>query len=199
MQIPIEYLNKGEFGTMTRRFRAFVEKEDLEKIFIEYQNSLEVYYVPTYSDDGAITIADITQIPDLGINFHGSHIGNNQFRVFFQNTQCAWRHYQCPSSDNKEIINRSSTLCDENTELIDIDLGGIYKENNIFPTEIGTIHYENENVKKLFNELKKCFRKNSQKTIHGYFIGEKAFENRKKYRFCTIDINSPEEYDLKID
>lgn len=184
---------------MTRSFRAFMEKEDLKNIFIQLQKDLQVYYVPKYSDDGSITIADITQISDFGINFNGSHIGNNQFRIFFQNTQCAWRQYQCPSSDNKKMVTRNTTVCDENTELIDLDLGGIYKDNNIFPTEIGTIYYENENVKKLYNEIKKCFRKHSKKTVNGYFIGNKAFENRKRYRFCTIDIKSPQEFDLKID
>ena len=184
---------------MRRSFRAFMEKEDLENTFMQFQNNLQVFYAPTYSDNGPVTIADITQIADFGINFRGSHIGNNQFRVFFQNRQCVWRQYQCPSSDNKKMITRNTTFCDENTELIDLDLGGIYKEDNIFPTEIGTIYYENENVKKLFSELKKCFRKNSKKIVNGYYIGNKAFANRKKYRFCTIDIKSPQEFDLQID
>ncbi|MBD5089782.1 MAG: hypothetical protein HDT30_13405 [Clostridiales bacterium] len=184
---------------MRRSFHAFMEKEDLENTFMQFQNNLQVYYAPTYSDNGPVTIADITQIADFGINFCGSHIGNNQFRVFFQNRQCVWRQYQCPSSDNKKMITCNTTFCDENTELIDLDLGGIYKEDNIFPTEIGTIYYENENVKKLFSELKKCFRKNSKKIVNGYYIGNKAFANRKKYRFCTIDIKSPQEFDLQID
>lgn len=183
---------------MKRSFRAFADKEDLQTIFGLYQNALNIYYVPTYSDAGPVTATDITIIPDIGKNFYGSHIGNNQFLVFFKETPCVWRNYEC-HLDEKTTVTRYTTLCDENVAAINIDLGGIYEETNIFPTEIDTLYYENEKVKKLYDELRKVFRKNSVMTKNGYFICKKAYENKESYRFCTIDIKSPREYDLIVE
>ena len=58
---------------------------------------------------------------------------------------------------------------------------------------------ENETAKKLYDGLKRIVRRQSVKTVNGYFICKKAYENRESYRFCTIDIKSPEEYDLKVE
>ena len=60
------------------------------------------------------------------------------------------------------------------------------------------IRYENEESKKLFNALKKCFRRVATTTVNGYFIGPRTYKNRKTYRFCTISIHSPPLYDLPI-
>ncbi len=183
---------------MKRSFRVFAEKDDLVNVFNLYQSLLSIYYAPAYSDIGHITIDDITTLKDIGINHNGSHIGNNSFSIFKNDHICAWKDYQCYSDKNNVII-RSTTLCNENKKRVTIELGGIYNKTTIFPTTISTISYEDTNVKKLFNELKKAFRKNSIKIQNGYIICSSAFKNRYKYRFCTIDIKSPSEYDLNIE
>ena len=176
---------------MTRTFRAFMEKEDLQDVFTRFQSLLPVYYTPTYSDSGPVTWEDITVLPGLGVNTRGEHIGNCQLRIFPRQTSCTWRSYQCLSPDNTHTITRHTTLCDENTSAVDIDLGGLYQGEVLFPTTTGTIRYENEESKKLFNALKKCFRRVATTTVNGYFIGPRTYKNRKTYRFCTISIHCP--------
>ncbi len=180
-----------------RRFRVYAEREDLQDILKEFQSMFDVYYVPTYSDAGPVSFQDAASLADLGINFYGSHIGNKQVLAFFKTTTCFWREYKW--SDHEKSGIRHTSLCDTNIERIEIDLNGVYQGKAIFPTEISTMYYDNETAKKLYGGLKKIVRRQSVKTVNGYFIGAKAYENRVNYRFCTIDIKSPEEYDLKVE
>lgn len=180
-----------------RRFRAYGEREDLQAIFEEFQNKLGIYYVPTYSDIGEIIYQSITDIKEVGINFHGSHIGNMQMLIFLENTKCHWRTYQY-KNDAEHEITRYTVLDAGNSGYICIDLNGIYNENAIFPTTISSMHYDNDSVKRMFDELKKIFRKQAIKTVNGAYICPKAYEHRARYRFCTINIKSPPEYDLDV-
>lgn len=43
------------FAMKIRRFRAYGEREDLQAVFEEFQDRLEIYYVPAYSDIGKIS------------------------------------------------------------------------------------------------------------------------------------------------
>ncbi len=180
-----------------RRFRVYAQREDLQELFWEFQNMFDVYYVPTYSDTGPVSFQDVSALADLGMNFYGTHIGNKQIHAFFKTTECFWREYEW--SDHEKGGIRYTSLCDENVERIGIDLNGIYQKNAIFPTEISTMHYDDERAKKLYDGLKKIARRQSVKTVNGYFICKRAYENRESYRFCTIDIKSPEEYDLRLE
>ena len=112
-------------------------------------------------------------------------------------TVCLWREYRW--ADHEKSGTRHTSLCEGNTERIDIDLNGVYQGKAIFPTQIAAMHYENETVKRLYDGLKGIVRRQSVKTGNGYFICRRAYENRENYRFCTIDIKSPEEYDLKVE
>ena len=181
----------------TRRFRVYGEKEDLQSIFEEFQSRLGVYYVPTYSDAGEICYHSISEIENVGVNFHGSHIGNKQMLIFLKDTECQWKVYSC-KGDNGQRITRYTALDAGNLEYICVDLNGLYNENTIFPTEISTMYYDNETAKRIYDELKKIFRKRAAKTVNGAYICPKAYEHKADYRFCTIDIKSPPEYDLDV-
>ena len=85
-----------------------------------------------------------------------------------------------------------------NKETIIINIGGIYENQALFPTEISTIWYENETSKRLYTKLKKSCKKLMHCTQNGYLIGERAYSKREYYRFCTISIDSPPTYDLKF-
>ncbi len=61
------------------------------------------------------------------------------------------------------------------------------------------MHYDNAAAKKLFDGLKKIVGRQSVKTVNGCFICKGAYEDKETYRFCTINIKSPEEYDLKVE
>ena len=179
-----------------RSFRAFALKEDLQAIFKNFQSGLDVYYVPTYSDVGEISFDDITIIENLGINFYGRHSGNMQMLVLLKTKECLWRLYQYKEENEQHI--RYSTLNAGNIDCISIDLNGLYQDNAIFPTEVSTMYYDNEVGKQLFDEMRRIVRKQAVKTVHGYYICPKAYEQKEKYRFCTIDIKSPPEYDLQV-
>ncbi len=130
-----------------RRFRFYAKREDLQAILEEFQSKLDVYYVPTYSDEGPVFFKDAASLPDLGTNFFGSHQGNKQILAFSGTTACSWKEYRW--SDHEKGGIRYTSLCDENIERIDIDLNGVYREEAIFPTEIAMMHYDNETAKEL--------------------------------------------------
>jgi len=186
---------KGGIELTKRSFRAFAEREDLQSIFVQFENAVNVYYVPTYSDTGKAEIDNIEKSESFGINESGSQLGE-QFLAFLKGQKCIWREYQC--KDGTGLKTRYTALSDGNEECINISLGGIYKGNNLLPTTISSMHYENETSKKLFDELKKTIRKMSVKTIDGYYICPCAYIKRDNYRFCKIDFKSPKEYDLKF-
>lgn len=117
--------------------------------------------------------------------------------AFSGTTACSWKEYRWRDHEKRGI--RYTSLCDENIERIDIDLNGVYREEAIFPTETATMHYDNAAAKKLFDGLKKIVRRQSVKTVNGCFICKGAYEDKETYRFCTINIKSPEEYDLKVE
>ncbi len=85
-----------------------------------------------------------------------------------------------------------------NLAYICVDLNGLYNANAIFPTEVNTMHYDDEAAKRMYDELKKIFRRQAAKIVNGAYICHKAYEHRADYRFCTIDIKSPPEYDLEV-
>lgn len=81
---------------------------------------------------------------------------------------------------------------------IEIDLCGLYDENTILPTTVSTIWYDNENSKKLYNDLKNIIKRYSSNTVNGYMILKNAYNEKEQLRFATISVQSPKEYDLKV-
>ena len=191
-------MGAGKINMKIRRFRAFAEKKDLQNVFEELQGKWEIYYVPVYSDAGEISYDNIMDIENLGINFHGSHHGNRQILVFVKSAECLWRTYRYKDADGQEI-KRYSALDAGNSAFICFDFNGIYKDCAIFPTEISTMYYDNNTVKQLYDELKRIFRKQAVKIAGGCYICPGAYGHKEKYRFCTIDIKSPPEYDIKVE
>ena len=78
--------------------------------------------------------------------------------IFLENAKCHWRTYQY-KNDAEHEITRYTVLNVENSGYICINLNGIYNENAIFPTTISSMHYDNDSVKRMYDELKKIFRK----------------------------------------
>lgn len=181
-----------------RRFQFFAEKEDLQMLFRELQEKEELYYVPTYADARDIAFDDIMSIENLGINFHGSHIGNMQMLIFKKAAECLWRAYTC-TGNSGQTVTKYTALDAGNSAYIEIDLSGIYQEIAIFPSTVSTMYYDIEAVKKLYEAIRKIVRKRTVKAINGFSICRKAYEYKDRYRFCTIDIKSPHEYDLKVE
>ncbi len=183
---------------MERMFRAFAEKEDLQAVFQAFEDQLDVYYVPTYSDEGEISYASVTNLENLGLNFNGCHLGQIHLLAFEKTTPCLWCAYQCERQPG-QYTTRYTSVGTGNMECIWVDLNGIHPDHAIFPTEISTMYYEYPGSKKLFLELKKVFRRQSVKTVGGNYILPKAYADRDKYRFCPMDLASPSKYDLIVE
>lgn len=177
----------------SRSFRIFATKEDLLAIFLEFQSNMKVHYFECGQSNKLTEAQDITKEEFFRINIHGKHLGN-QWLVCPEHVIPQKRKNDMLQDENiffiDQMLNSSSVI---------VDIGGIYHEEAIFPTEISTIWYENSESKMLYSELKKICRRHSQCTVEGYMIGKNAFCGKGQYRFCTINIDSPEDYDLRIE
>ena len=168
---------------ISRSFRVFGTKKDLENIFNEFQkDNIVNYYRCGKSDSNKIT--DITKTDNFGFSLNGSHIGN-QYLVI--------KSDKIVRLDNYKHINQKS-----NETSIVIDLGGLYAENTILPTTVSTIWYDNESSKKIYNNLKSIIKRYSVSMINGYMILKNAYDKKEQLRFVTISAQSPKEYDLKL-
>lgn len=177
----------------TRSFRIFATKEDLSAIFSDFQKSLKVQYFACGRMNELREICDITNTPLFGINKNGNHV-NNQWLICCENVMPLKRK-------NNRIVEKDIFFIDQelNSSSIIVNLGGVYENQVLFPTEISTIWFENEESKELYTLLKKSCKKFTKCTQNGYMIGENAYLNKMRYRFCTISIDSPEIYDLKVE
>ena len=168
---------------ISRSFRVFGTKKDLENIFNEFQkNNIVNYYRCGKSDSNKIT--DITKIDNFGFSLNGSHIGN-QYLVI--------KDDKIVRLDNCKHINQKS-----NETSIVIGLGGLYAVNTILPTTVSTIWYDNESSKKMYNKLKSIIKRYSDRIVNGYMILKNVYDKKEQLRFVTISVQSPKEYDLKI-
>ena len=174
--------SKGD-KMVSRSFRVFGTKKDLDNIFNEFQkNNIVNYYRCGKSDSNKIT--DITKTDNFGFSLSGSHIGN-QYLVI--------KGDKIVRLDNYKHIYQKL-----NETSIVIDLGGLYAENIILPTTVSTIWYENESSKKIYNNLKSIIKRYSVSIVNGYMILKNAYDKKEQLRFVTISVQSPKEYDLKL-
>lgn len=183
---------------MNRWFRGFAEKEDLQSIFQEFEDTLDVYYAPTYSDAGEQTYDSVTALPNLGLNFNGCHLGQIFLLAFEKSTPCLWRSFLCQPEPGQQFTRWSCTATG-NTACLWVNLNGIHSAGAIFPTEISTMYYEDPGSKKLYLALKKIFRRQAVKVLQGNYIFPRAYEDREKYRFCPMDLASPSKYDIIVE
>lgn len=168
---------------ISRSFRVFGTEKDLENIFSEFQkNNLVNYYRCGKSDGNKIT--DITKTDNFGFSLSGRHIGNQYLVVKGDETV----HLDIYAHIYQKVNDTS----------IVVDLGGLYAEAAILPTTVSTIWYDNENSKKIYNSLKSIVKRHSVSITNGYMILKNAYQKKEELRFVTIDVHSPEEYDLKL-
>lgn len=179
-----------------RSFRVFATKEDLQNIFKSFEQDCNVYYLPRYCDNKIVKIKDITRVRDFGVNTSGTKLINNYFLIFNKDCECKWVEF--PIYVRRKLVNRYSFLCEENTEYITVDIGGVHNYKNLFPTEISTINYENEASKALYYAIRRAVYKHSVTIEKGYYICQDAYNQKLWMRYCTKDITSPKKYDLII-
>ena len=139
---------RGDHIMTTKSFRIFVTKEDLISIFYDFQQNNNIHYFKCGLMEDLVEISDITKEPHFGINIRGNHI-NNQWVVCLSDTSPIKRK-------NKFRVDNIFFIDQElNKASVIIDIGGLYENQALFPTEISTIWYENETSKHLYTMLKK--------------------------------------------
>lgn len=178
---------------LSRSFRIFATKEDLIGIFLDFQHNIKIHYFKCGRIYDLIKAADITKDTLFGINTNGNH-PNNRWLV------CHSDMIPLKRINNMCLDNNIFFLDQElNESSIVINIGGIYEDKALFPTEISTMWYENTESKELYTMLKKSCKKYVACTKNGYLIGKDAYLYKNQYRFCTIGIDSSQIYDLKFE
>ena len=132
-----------------KRFRFFATKEDLSNIFSAFQYSINVHYYKWGCMSELNEIVDITKTDLFGFNTSGSHI-NDQWLI-------------CPidivpqKRTNEALCDRNDFYIDQmiNSKSIVVNIGGIYENYALFPTEISTLYYDDSISKQLYDTLKK--------------------------------------------
>lgn len=180
----------------TGRFRFFADREDLTIWLSQIQSANHIYCVPTFSIDKSIVYKDLTELHDLGINTTG-HTIERQFMIFPEELICIRTAHSV--NDNGIIKTKWDVSFRNNSGCILFQPGGIYQDKAVFCTEISTMCYDDPTSKKLFNCFKNAAARYSVKTVNGAFIGKSVYKNKNIYRFCTINYNSPSEYDLIVE
>ena len=176
----------------TKSFRIFATKEDLFSIFFDFQQNVKIHYFKCGRMYDLVEISDITKDTLFGINIKGNHT-NNQWLICHNDTIPLKRK-------NNMCLDKFIFFLDQelNESSVVINIGGVYEDNALFPTEISTIWYEDAESQELYTMLKKSCEKYTTCTQNGYLIGKNALLCKEKYRFCTISIDSPQIYDLKL-
>lgn len=176
----------------TKSFRIFATKEDLFSIFFDFQQNVKIHYFKCGRMYDLVEISDITKDTLFGINQKGNLL-NSQWLVCCNDTMPLKRKNNMCLDNNifflDQEVNEYSAV---------INIGGVYEDKALFPTEISTIWYEKTESKELYTMLKKSCKKYTACTQHGYLIGKNALLCKEKYRFCTISIDSPQIYDLEL-
>ena len=176
----------------SRSFRIFATKDDLLSIFLDFQHNTKIHYFKCGRMYNLIETSDITKDTLFGINTKGNHT-NNQWLICHNDTIPLKRK-------NNMCLDKFIFFLDQelNESSVVINIGGVYEDNALFPTEISTIWYEDAESKELYTMLKKSCKKYTTCTQNGYLVGKNAFSCKMQYRFCTINIDSPPMYDLKF-
>ena len=176
----------------TKSFRIFATKEDLFSIFFDFQQNVKIHYFKCGRMYDLVEISDITKDTLFGINQKGNLLNSQWLECYNDTMPLKRKNNKCLDSYifflDKEVNEYSAV----------INIGKKKKKKTMFPTEISTIWYEKTESKELYTMLKKSCKKYTACTQHGYLIGKNALLCKEKYRFCTISIDSPQIYDLKL-
>lgn len=174
-----------------RSFRAFAAPEDLKRIFSAFQGEREVCYYPCGRGTVLRGVRDITEEAGFGVNRRGSHIN--------------FRWLVCPAErpPRKQWVHgvKGAFFLDqmENPASIVVDIGGVYQDMALFPTEVSTIWWENSAARDLYQALRRACRGECPGSREGCLIGRDTCRQWERWRFCPINFSSPAGYDLKIE
>ena len=174
-----------------RSFRLFAAPEDLKRIFSTFQAERDVRYYLCGRGTVLRGVEDVTEEAGFGVNRRGSHIN------------CQWLVCPAERPPRKRWVSGVADVFfldqGENPASIVVDIGGVYQDTALFPTEVSTIWWEDPASKELYQALRRVCRRECPNSGNGYLIGREAWRQRERWRFFPINFSSPAEYDLRWD
>lgn len=169
-------------------------KEDLLTIFqeIEKNTLLKYIYGGIYNSNMVEEYQAIKDYKNLGINISGNH-QDERLLIMEKNDPLIIREVLQETGGVKYFVDEM-----KNNNAISFWPGGIYNENFIICGHVSTINQTSSSIK-LVNTVIKQIKKQSKVNVGRYYVGADAMDLYNAMRFITMNVNQPEEYDLKID
>lgn len=180
---------------MGKTLYFFGTKEDLHKIIQNVEQTISLQYVMNHLYDSTRfkIYHSFEQYEDFGINRSGDQA--DLFFIFKRNCEIILK--QVPQFEGGVKYSLGQDL---NKDSITFWPGGLYQDQILIMSHIGTISDSSESLK-IFDIFKKAIKKQCNKHNKGsniwYSDAVNAVSN--KYRLITININSPREYDFVIE
>lgn len=178
---------------MSKEVFFFASKTDLELGLSEVESGRQVKYARTglFDDREVQVYMSFSEIVDLGVNRSGNH-QSESYLVLDQAVELQIREVPQSKGGVKYAIDQMN-----NTSSIVFWPGGVYKENFIICGHIATISNESLSLA-LYKEFSKKLLKGFKK-VGRYYLSPEAFKMKDSFRYITMNINQPTEYDLKLD
>lgn len=180
---------------MGKTLYFFVTKEDLHKIIQNVEQTISLKYVMDHLYDSTRfqIYHSFEQYEGFGMNRSGDH-QTDLFFIFERNCPIVLK--QVPQFEGGIKYSLGQDL---NKDSITFWPGGLYQDQFLIMSHIGTISNSPESLK-LFDIFKKVIKKQCNMHNRGSNIwySDAVKEVSNKYRLITININSPREYDFVI-
>jgi len=178
---------------MVSEIYFFTTKTDIIRIIqkVEQKQKLKYIEMGSYDSKDIKILHSMEEYVHIGINLLGDH-QSQSFIVLERNDILHIREVEQIKGGMKYCVDQM-----ENMDSIILWTGGTYEEKYLICGHIGTIH-KTPKSKELLHIFQKVIKKECSKKVGRYYIGNEAMKQSDKFRFITMNVNQPEEYDINI-
>ena len=171
------------------RLQFFATKEDLMKIFNNYDMNMDIKYVPykIYLTPEYTELKTLSNVDTIGVNFNGQ-AKEQSYNIYEKNKKVKISAHKQINSDATHYFAHG---------VITLFVGGIYNNQALLMSEINTLG-ESEDEVKLYKTLVKYIKKQCNKKLGGVSYSDQVVEIGKTMRLVYNTISSPIEYDIYI-
>ena len=167
-------------------------KEDLVKIFESIELNFDIKYakVGLFENNPSNLVPSLVSKSDIGIVQHGDWNHNQQYLILPKDEELKIRTVQQKNGGVKfavdQMINKNSVV---------ILLGGLYKNNTVIASKVGSIS-EVEFSKNILNHITLILKKRYLKK-DGFYVGNEALKLANQGGRLTTDYSTAK-FDLKL-
>lgn len=164
---------------MSVSFKIIAIKDDLKKIFTEYENIAFVKYYKcgAFENNEKSVVKSMSTFKKLGISINGK-TGDNKYLVMKSTNTCKFREV---ANSNREVKYFIDDI--KNKKTFTIDLQGVYGENNIVVTTVNNIYDVNSTDSELYNIFKQVCNKYCREYSDNCLIGLCASKLKDTHNF----------------